>query len=191
MLNRIGKRRTEIIARQQYELAVERSARVPAQAGIVITPEERARLEVADFGLGELEKTGLETLTYVNTDHVCAKEIVIFPHQTCPEHWHPNVGERLGKEETFRCRRGTVYLYVPGTATLDPSCHPPAGSEAHYTVWHEVVLKPGEQYTLFPNTRHWFQAGPEGAIVSEFSTRSTDEADMFVDPRIKRAPEIG
>ena len=180
-----------MITRQQYEVAVERSARMLAQAGIVITLEERTRLEVADFGLGELEKTGLEILTYVNTDRVCAKEILMFPHQTCPEHWHPNVAERLGKEETFRCRWGTVYLYVSGSGTPSPSCYPPAGSEAHYTVWHEIVLKPGEQYTLFPNTRHWFQAGPEGAIVSEFSTRSTDEEDRFTDPRIRRAPEIG
>jgi D-lyxose ketol-isomerase len=52
-------------------------------------------------------------------------------------------------------------------------------------------LKPGDQYTLEPDTPHWFQAGPEGAIVSEFSTRSTDEADIFTDPRIKRAPEVG
>jgi D-lyxose ketol-isomerase len=51
-------------------------------------------------------------------------------------------------------------------------------------------LKPGDQYTLFPDTRHWFQAGPEGAVVSEFSTRSTDDQDIFTDPRIKRMPEI-
>jgi D-lyxose ketol-isomerase len=57
-------------------------------------------------------------------------------------------------------------------------------------VWHEVCLKPGEQYTLNPDTLHWFQAGVEGAIVSEFSTRSTDEHDFFTDPRIKRAPEV-
>jgi D-lyxose ketol-isomerase len=57
-------------------------------------------------------------------------------------------------------------------------------------VWHEVPLKPGQQYTLFPDTLHWFQAGPEGAIVSEFSTRSTDENDLFTDPRIKRLPEV-
>jgi D-lyxose ketol-isomerase len=161
-----------------------------AQAGIVITPEERARLEVADFGLGELETTGLEILTYVNTDRVCAKELVMFPHQTCPEHWHPTVGSRLGKEETFRCRWGTVYLYVSGTPTNEPVCRPPEGSEAHYTARHEVPLKPGDQYTLVPDTRHWFQAGAEGAVVSEFSTRSTDEEDLFADPRIKRMPEV-
>ena len=180
-----------MISQRQYNAAVEKSIAMLRQTGLVITPAERDRVEVADFGLGELEKTGLQIITYVNTKRVCAKELIMFPHQTCPEHWHPNVAERLGKEETFRCRWGTVYLYVSGSDTPGPSCRPPIGSEAHYTVWHEVVLTPGEQYTLFPNARHWFQAGPEGAIVSEFSTRSTDEEDMFTDPRIKRAPEVG
>jgi D-lyxose ketol-isomerase len=179
-----------MITQQQYDTVVERSVQMLKQAGIVITAAERERLEVADFGLGELEKTGLEILTYVNTDRVCAKELVMLPHQTCPEHRHPTVGDRLGKEETFRCRWGTVYLHVPGTPAAQPACRPPEGSEAYYTVQREVCLKPGDQYTLTPNTLHWFQAGAEGAIVSEFSTRSTDEADIFTDPRIKRMPEV-
>jgi len=179
-----------MISQQQYESVVERSVQMLEGAGIVLTPEERARFEVADFGLGELEKTGLEIITYVNTERVCAKELVLLPHQTCPEHWHPTVGSRLGKEETFRCRWGIVYLYVPGPRTGQAACHPPQGSEAYYTAGHEVCLKPGEQYTLFPDTKHWFQAGPQGAIVSEFSTRSTDGQDIFTDPRIKRMPEI-
>ncbi|MEJ7587447.1 MAG: hypothetical protein WKI04_07790 [Ferruginibacter sp.] len=37
-----------------------------------------------------------------------------------------------------------------------------------------------------PDTLHWFRAGEEGAVVSEFSTRSTDEQDIFTDTRIKR-----
>ena len=179
-----------MITQQQYQSLVERAVLMLKQAGIVITPEERARFEVADFGLGEVEKTGLEILTYVNTERVCAKEIVMLPHQTCPEHWHPTKGSRLGKEETFRCRWGTIYLYVPGTPTAQPACRPPQGSEAYYTVKHEVCLKPGDQYTLMPDTPHWFQGGPEGGIVSEFSTRSTDDQDLFTDPRIKRAPEV-
>lgn len=179
-----------MITQQQYKSAVDRAVTMLAQAGIIITPEEQARFEVADFGLGELEKTGLEVLTYVNTERVCAKEIVMFPRQTCPEHWHPTKGTKLGKEETFRCRWGTVYLYVPGEPTAQSACRPPAGSEAHYTVHHEIRLRPGDQYTLMPDTRHWFQAGPEGAIVSEFSTHITDDEDRFSDPRIQRAPEI-
>ena len=180
-----------MIDQNQYAGVVEKAALMLKESGIVITPEECQRFEVADFGLGELEKTGLEIITYVNTDRVCAKEIVMFPHQTCPEHWHPTNGQKLGKEETFRCRWGTVYLYVPGTPTPNPACKPPAGSEGHYRMLHEVVLNGGEQYTLYPDTPHWFQAGPDGAIVSEFSTRSTDDEDRFTDPRIRRAPEIG
>ena len=179
-----------MIARDEYNGAVAESVEMLRTAGIVITPEELARFEVADFGLNELRSTGLQIITYVNTERVCAKEIIMFPYQTCPEHLHPTINGKPGKEETFRCRWGTVYLYLDGKPAQRPACRPPAGSEAHYKVWHEVVLKPGDQYTLMPNTPHWFQAGPEGAIVSEFSTRSTDEADVFTDPRIARAPEV-
>jgi D-lyxose ketol-isomerase len=50
-----------------------------------LTPEESEKIEVADFGLDELEVTGLELVVYVNTERVCAKELVLFPGQTCPE----------------------------------------------------------------------------------------------------------
>ena len=43
------------------------------------------------------------------------------------------------------------------------------------------------KYTIMPNTLHWFQAGPEGAVVSEFSTKSRDEFDIYTDPRIDAA----
>lgn len=161
------------------------------RAGIVITPEEASRIEVADFGLGELERSGLQILTYVNTERVCAKELVLLPRQTCPEHRHPPVAGEPGKEETFRCRWGEVFLYVPGDSVESEHARaaPPSGREASYTVWHEVVLRPGEQYTIHPDTPHWFQAGDEGAVVSEFSTRSRDESDVFTDPAIRRVPE--
>jgi D-lyxose ketol-isomerase len=146
--------------------ARERTAAMLAEAGIVLTPAERERIEVADFGLGRLEEIGLQLVTYVNTERVCAKELVLFPRQTCPEHRHPPVEGGPGKEETFRCRRGTVYLHVEG---MD-----------------EIVLQPGEQFTIEPDTLHWFQAGDDGAVVSEFSTRSRDDTDVFTDPRIVR-----
>lgn len=161
------------------------------RAGIVLTPEEMENIEIADFGLNEVESTGLEVVVYVNTDRCCAKELVLFPRQTCPEHRHPPVDGDPGKEETFRCRSGIVYLYVPGHKTPSPLAIPPAGRENTYTVWHEVALKPGEQYTLTPNTLHWFQAGDEGAVVSEFSTKSRDEADVFTDPEIQRLTVMG
>jgi D-lyxose ketol-isomerase len=160
------------------------------KAGIVLTPQEAENIEVADLGLGEFEQTGLSLVVYINTDRVCAKELILLPRQTCPEHIHPPVNGQPGKEETFRCRWGEVYLYVSGDPTPNPKAAPPAHRRDTYTVWHEIILRPGEQYTIYPETWHWFQGGSEGAVVSEFSTRSTDEADLFTDPDIKRVPEI-
>jgi D-lyxose ketol-isomerase len=157
-------------------------------AGLAIAPAERTRIEVADFGLGELERTGLQLLTYINTDRYCAKELVLFPGQTCPEHRHPPVGTDPGKMETFRCRWGTVRLYVEGAASGTGTARPPAGSEEYFTVFRELILAPGEQHTIPPNTLHWFQAGPQGAVVSEFSSTSRDEFDVFTNPRIVRIP---
>jgi len=146
--------------------ARERAAAMLAAAGVVLTPAERESIELADFGLGRFDELGLAVLVYVNTERVCAKELVLFPNQTCPEHRHPPVGGEPGKEETFRCRTGLVHLHI-------------AGHDA-------ITLRPGEQFTIEPDTLHWFQAGPEGAVVSEFSTRSRDEADVFSDPQIVR-----
>lgn len=179
-----------MITQQELQSARERSLEYFAKAGIVVTPEEAESIEVADFGLGELEETGLEVLVYINTERCCAKELAMFPRQTCPEHRHPMVNGEPGKEETFRCRWGTVYLYVEGDPASNPLCAPPKGREDSYTVWHEVVLKPGEQHTIHPDKLHWFQAGEEGAVVSEFSTRSRDEFDIFTDAEIQRMTQV-
>jgi D-lyxose ketol-isomerase len=176
--------------RRQLEQAQARALSLLQSAGFKLTPEEENRIEVADFGLGKLEEVGLQLLTYLNTERVCAKELVLFPFQTCPEHFHPPVGEDPGKEETFRCRWGDVYLYVPGERTERPRAVVPRGQLDYLTVWHEVHLLAGEQHTLLPGTRHWFQSGKDGAIVSEFSTTSRDELDIFTDPRIVRTAQV-
>ena len=175
---------------EQHKHYQQRAIEYFDKAGIVLTAEETANIEIADLGLGEFEQTGLALVTYINTDRVCAKELILLPEQTCPQHRHPTVAEQPGKEETFRCRWGEVYLYVPGEPSANPKAQPPEHRKENYTVWHEIVLRPGDQYTLNPDTWHWFQGGPEGAVVSEFSTRSTDENDIFTDPDIERAPEI-
>jgi len=179
-----------MLTREQLDEARARAASVLDGAGIELTEAERANIEVADFGLDDLDRTGLELVVYENNDRYCAKELVLFPRQTCPEHRHPPVGEDPGKRETFRCRTGIVWLYVEGEPAPAPRARVPEGDEAYYTVFHEVELGPGEQYTIPSNTLHWFQAGEEGAIVSEFSSTSRDEFDVFTDPRIRRLPEV-
>jgi len=179
-----------MIKRSEVKQAQQRAAAMLERAGIALTPQERQNIEVAEFGLGELERTGLELVTYINTDRYCAKELVLFPRQTCPEHRHPPVEGESGKMETFRCRSGKVRLYIEGDPTPDPKALVPEGSEDHYTVFREIELNPGEQFTIPQDILHWFQAGDEGAIVSEFSSTSRDESDIFTDPRIERIPRI-
>ena len=140
-----------------------------ASAGIELTEAERASIEVADFGLSRLREEGLIVLVYVNTDRYCAKELVLYPGQSCPEHRHPPFEGTPGKKETFRCRRGLVTLRVDG---------------------RELVLRPGDQFTIPPDTLHSFTAGPEGAVVSEFSSTSRDDLDVFTDPNVQRATVV-
>jgi D-lyxose ketol-isomerase len=177
-----------VLRRSEVEAARRRAAAALAAAGVVVTQAEQESIEVADFGLGDLERIGLQLFVYVNTERVCAKELVLFPGQACPEHRHPPHDGSPGKEETFRCRRGLVFLHVEGTPTPVPKARPPRPE--YCTVWHEVVLEPGGQFTIPPDTLHWFQAGPEGAVVSEFSTQSRDELDVFTDPEIERTTQV-
>jgi D-lyxose ketol-isomerase len=158
-----------MITREEHEEAQAYAAEQLAAAGIALTPDDREQIEVADFGLGELRRSGLMLLVYVNTDRYCAKELVLYPNQKCPEHRHPPFDGTPGKEETFRCRAGSVELWVDGEL---------------------ISLHPGEQFTIPPDTLHWFEAGDEGAVVSEFSSTSRDDLDVFTDPRIVRAPRL-
>jgi len=171
-----------------YEEQVKKALAYYEKAGIVLTDKEKQNIEVADLGLDKVEQVGLQLLTYINTERVCAKEMVLLPYQTCPEHKHvPSYGKD-GKEETFRCRYGTVYLYVTGEGSRETIQGKIPATDV--TVFHEVVLHAGEQYTIYPETWHWFQAGAEGAVVSEFSTTSTDETDVFTDKNIVREAKI-
>jgi len=179
-----------MMTRAQVTAAQASAATMLSSGGIVLTANEQTQIEIADFGLGEFDRTGLAIVVYVNTDRYCAKELVLTPQQTCPEHRHPPIGVDRGKEETFRCRWGEVWLYVEGEPTAPMQARLPAGSESAYTVFHQITLTPGAQYTIPPNTKHWFQSGPQGAIVSEFSSTSRDEYDIFTDPRIRRLPEV-
>ncbi len=155
------------------------------QSGIRFRPEEFDGIYLEHFGLAEFEETGLAVVELVGTDLVSVKVMVLLPRQTCPEHRHRPVGAYPGKEETFRCQWGTCYLYLPGPPTAGPKAVPPARRRSHYTIRNEVELRPGDQYTSPSDTLHWFQAGPEGAVVWSFCSRVAVGADEFTDPAIQ------
>lgn len=154
-------------------------------AGIQINDDEIGSIEVADFGLSNLSAEGVQVFTMVNTDRLAAKVLVLFPHQTEPEHWHPRVGTDPGKQETIRHIWGDLRFYVEGADTLKEGFIVP-GKEDVYTLRHEIIMEPGEQLSFEPYEKHWFQAGMRGAVLYSFSTTVRDGQDGFTDPEIKR-----
>lgn len=160
-----------MITREHEKVHQEMALAYLNKAAVVVRDDEKDRIAVSDFGLGDPMRTGLQTLTYFNTDRISAKEIVLAPRQTCPEHWHPVIGEE-------------------GEPTPNPRATPPPGREQYYTVWKETVMRPGDQVCLRPGVVHWFQAGDEGAVISDYSTCSRDEQDRFTDPDTVRATVV-
>lgn len=173
---------------QEKELLIAKSniINIFKSSGIVFTQKEIKDMEITDFGLNDFYNIGLGVIIYVNTEKVCAKELAMTPFQICPQHMHPNISGTIGKEETFRCRAGKVYLYIDGSSTENIKTKIPGKYSEEFNVFHEIILKPGDQYTLKPQTWHWFQAGEKGAVLSEFSTHSFDAMDIFFDKNIKR-----
>jgi len=51
-------------------------------------------------------------------------------------------------------------------------------------------MNPGDQLTIDPGIKHWFQAGPKGAVLFSFSTAARDALDLFSNPDIVRSAEI-
>lgn len=164
------------------------------EAGVPLRDEEREEIEVADFGLGDFDREGACIATLVATERYAAKALVLLPGQTLPEHWHPAIGDDPGKLETIRCVRGVCVLGIEDRegriqsdeAEADTPTHLPAGKEHLYTCRHRMVLKPGDQLTLPPGRKHWFQGGPEGTVVYSFSSTVRDLQDGFTDPEVVR-----
>jgi D-lyxose ketol-isomerase len=178
-----------MITRQQKLDARGRAAEMMRQAGIFLSEKESEAIEVVDFGLSRLEREGLQVVTLVQTERISVKILALFPNQTEPEHWHPPVGDDPGKEETIRVVGGFMYFYVPGENTLRDGFLV-KGKEHFYTVRHEVFMRPGDQITLAPGTKHWFQAGRDGVVMYSFSTIARDVLDKFTDPDIVRTTKV-
>ena len=178
-----------MVTKKVYEKAKIQAAKMIREAGIVITDREPENIEVVDFGLGNLQREGVQVLTFFNTKRIAAKILVLFPNQTEPEHWHPQVGNDPGKEETIRIIKGTVRFYLPGEDNMRYGFIPP-GKEDYYTARNEIIMKPGDQLTIEPGTKHWFQTDDNGAVMYSFSTCVRDVLDQFTDSNIVRSTQI-
>ena len=179
-----------MLTKKQYREAQKRALEYMLKAGVVLSEEEKQNIGVADFGLSDLEHQGGQILTFFNTDRISAKVIVLFPWQILPEHWHPQLGNDIGKEEVMRVRWGEVYLYMPGVPTPNPRAKIVPEEKKHFTVWHEIILRPGDQYIIPPRAVHWFQAGEEGAVIDDYSSAARDLQDGFTNPEVVRETKI-
>jgi len=178
-----------MITAEQKAQAQRSAAELFRAAGIAFTAAETERIEVADFGLSNLDIEGAQILTMVQTERIGAKVIALTPGQTLPEHWHPPMGGDPGKEETVRLQWGTLYFCTDGPDTLKKASVP-AGKENVYTLRSETVMHPGDQLYCSPGEKHWFQAGPNGAVVFSFSSVARDVLDQFTDPAVRRVTRL-
>jgi len=178
-----------MITKAELREACEKSLQMIDAAGISLASTEPTKITAADFGLSHLQEEGIQILTMFETARVAGKILVLLPYQTIPEHWHPAVGDDPGKEEIIRAISGDLYFYIPGEDSIKEGFIV-AGKENFYTMRNEVVLLPGEQLTLAPGTKHWFQAGEKGAVMYSFSTTVRDILDQFTDPGVVRETQI-
>ena len=153
---------------------------------------ERLRKEiwVSDFGLGHFTEAGLAGMFWVNNqkDNYTSLDFYLLPGQMIPEHWHvPLPAEKVPvKMESWHVRWGSTYTYGEGEPTEKLGVKIPECEKKFITVRHEKVLKLGEMTGITrPEEKHWQQAGPEGAIVTETSTFHSGAAVRFTDPNVK------
>jgi len=123
---------------------------------------EDEEIEILDFGLHDYDNFGLALIMRINEPEYCSKWLILKPNQVCVSHHHEK------KKETFFSHVGTVKLTLPDK---------------------EVLLKPGECYTLEPGVIHSFSSN-DVAIIEEVSTHDENEDSYFVDNKIEREPKI-
>ena len=174
-----------MITKEDFREVCQKSIEMIEEAGLLLTAEDKLKMTAADFGLSQIKKEGIQILTMFQTGRIAGKILVLLPYQTEPEHWHPTVGDDLGKEEVIRALSGDLYFYIPGEDNMTKG-FVVKGKEDYYTMRHEVDMKPGDQLELPAGTKHWFQAGEKGAVMYSFSTTVTDLNDQFTDPNIVR-----
>jgi len=87
-----------MITRQAYLGAQKRAIEALRPSGLSFTDQELERIEIADFGLSDVNREGAQILTLVQTERLSVKLLILFPQQTEPEHWHPPIGQDPGNE---------------------------------------------------------------------------------------------
>jgi len=158
------------------------------ESGYPINDAIIGKIWVSDFNLGRFTKAGLGGIIWWGDEknNFSSLDAFLLPGQIIPEHWHEAVDTIPAKMEAWLVRHGEIYGYAEGEATpkivavLDPA------EAASVTVRKENIMKVGDVAGItHPLEKHWMQAGPDGAVFSEFSTYHAGKAVKFTDSKIK------
>ncbi len=157
------------------------------KSGLILSQNEWAQLTVNDFGLGDFYKEGFTFIDLLRSPQIRVCLLVLLPNQTLPQHVHtPYEGEAEGKEETLRVLYGHTKVYIEGQIETDVKI--PEGKDAYYTALKEIPLNAGGQFSIPPQVKHWFKAGPEGSVNMTFQKRVDESKNIFDDPNSTGCP---
>ena len=158
------------------------------QRGYPVNDIIARKLFVTDFGLGRFTDVGLGVIVWHGDEkyNYSGLDAYLLPGQIIPEHWHVKVGNIPEKMEVWLVRSGEIYTYADGAPTPNMRAKLTDTDAAHITVKSERILRVGEIAGISrPLEKHWMQAGPQGAIFTEFSTFHTGEAVKFTDAKVR------
>ena len=160
-------------ARQQARDLIEKS-------GLILSSHEWSELAVNDMGLNDFASEGFVFVDILRSERLRVTVLVMLPNQTLPQHLHPSYDGERGKEETLRVLYGHTRVFVEGQDSANVNV--PDGKEQYYTARRQIALDAGEQYSIAPGIKHWFQAGPEGSVNLTFQNRVDESKNIFDDP---------
>ena len=133
-----------------------------SRANILIP--KNSRIEVSHhYGLEKFYKFGLSMIVIVNQSY-CKKYLFLFKNQIHPEQFHKK------KKETFLILFGKIKLDITFNKKKK-----------------EMIMKPGEVFTIEPGMIHAFKAlSSTGAVIEEISTESIRTDSYYLDDKITK-----
>ena len=160
------------------------------QAAYPISDNLIKNLGVTDFSLGRFAEVGLGLVVWISEKQAnyTSLDIFLLPNQVIPEHWHVGLESEgvVAKMESWLVRWGASYIYGEGEPTPKPGAKLPESEAKYLTVKRERLCKVGDVAGIGkPLEKHWQQAGPQGAIITEVSTYHAGAAVRFTNPNIK------
>ena len=111
-------------------------------------------------GLSSFFSCGMCSMTIINNDQYCKKLMFVFPNQIHPTQVHQK------KTESYILLRGKLQVRIMTDDAVEPAVH---------------FLEPGDILTIYPNEKHAFVGGDNGAIIEEISTNYDPDDSHYLE----------